>query len=143
MGQKAKTVFEELIIDKSRISQYELITSETFTSYGVCQFSFVKSINGFNTNDTLSIAIDRDGKIKSYTGNRQGIFDNLTVNADRSDIEKFIDEKVNSRYKNQTVKYNVNSMTIDKKKNKFYIRCFVGVETEEYITGDEYEYRLK
>ncbi|MEE0523744.1 MAG: hypothetical protein UC384_08055, partial [Lachnospira sp.] len=143
LGQKAKTVFEELIIDKSRISQYELITSETFTSYGVCQFSFVKSINGFNTNDTLSIAIDRDGKIKSYTGSRQGIFDNLTVNADRSDIEKFIDEKVNSRYKNQTVKYNVNSMTIDKKKNKFYIRCFVGVETEEYITGDEYEYRLK
>ena len=56
LGQKAKTVFEELIIDKSRISQYELITSETFTSYGVCQFSFVKSINGFNTNDTLSIA---------------------------------------------------------------------------------------
>lgn len=143
LGQKAKTVFEELIIDKSRISQYELVTSETFTSYGVCQFSFVKSINGFNTNDTLSIAIDRDGKIKSYTGSRQGIFDNLTVNADRSDIEKFIDEKVNSRYKNQTVKYNVNSMTIDKKKNKFYIRCFVGVETEEYITGDEYEYRLK
>ena len=43
----------------------------------------------------------------------------------------------------QIVKYNVNSMTIDKKKNKFYIRCFVGVETEEYITGDEYEYRLK
>ena len=41
------------------------------------------------------------------------------------------------------MKYNVNSMTIDKKKNKFYIRCFVGVETEEYITGDEYEYRLK
>ncbi len=141
LEQKARAVFEELIIDKSRSSQYEFRTEGIFTSYGECIFSFVKKINGFNTNDTLSIGLDRNGMVKSYIGNRQGLFDELVVDTAVSDVEQFVKEKVNSKHPG--AKYEMDGMTIDRKNSKFFINCYVVVETEEHILAETYEYKLE
>lgn len=85
----------KLMNNDSNAMNYILTKSDFQTGYEELTYNFAKMIDGYVTNDGITIALDTDGNLVSLNGMRQGMFDKyLDVKIDEQLVNEFVDESM-------------------------------------------------
>lgn len=90
-------------------SDYVMIDSYYHEGYNEYTYSYAKKIDGYITNDGVTVSVDENGELVSLAAPRQGLFDDyLNVQIDETKVAQFIEENMTSdNYPNMT-EYEIN-----------------------------------
>lgn len=128
------TEFAKSVISTSKtsFSEYILTNTSYIESYNEFSYVYTKTIDGYKTNDSITISLDVNGNLSSFVANRQGYFDNYKyITIDESLVSRFVEEimKANYNYFN----YNIEDLLINFIDNKLVLQIYICIELEENI----------
>lgn len=141
-GREIADNFVKSIIDYEAtiFEKYKFDKVDYVESYNEYNYTYSKYINGILTNDGITISLDENGNLMSYSAPRQGLFDNLDTPVTKNDIEIYIDEYMNKNFKD--VDYKIDSLVIDYINKKYVVDCYIEVSFEEYVDVINIQYNL-
>lgn len=87
--------------EKTSFADYKLTSNNYVTSYGEFSYTYSKFIDGYITTDSITILLDNNGNLSSFTASRQGIFDKYKdIKIDKEKVNNFIVEEMKKNYSN-------------------------------------------
>lgn len=135
--------FAQEIVDNNLTSfeKYQFAGQTYVESYDEINYLYVKTINGFITNDSINVALNTDGTLASISAPFQGIFDNLKVSKNYRDVEEYVNNYMEKNYNN--LSYKIIDLIIDlDDNNNAAIRVCVEIEENGSFYTEEIFYTL-
>lgn len=140
LDEEANKIFKELAGDRENL--YVLTKKSYVDSYDEYTYTYVRMINNIKTNDTIYISFNSNGVLMSFSKDRAGLFDNLSVKIDEQEALELIKNQVLDKYKSND--YDINDKFIDYVNDTFVISYYVGIQLSDNTrTAEIFNYILK
>lgn len=107
---------------------YKLSYTNYRSDYQELFYTYTKQIDGFDTNDNITISLDLDGNLSSFNAANQGIFDKYDeIKIDRNKVNNFINDRMNSYINEKSDKYKVEYQIINILDGNLVLEIGVGI----------------
>ncbi len=131
---------EFIDVESTSFEKYQFEKSDVVSDYNEINYTYTKFINGFKTNDSITVSLNFDGTLASVSASRQGLFDNLIILATKDEIKNYVDNYMSENY--PSLEYKVSSSIVDYIDNKYVISNFVVINNDGEIFTDTVYYDL-
>lgn len=132
--EKALEIITNYTKDKSILDRYDVTDSYYQEDYDELVYSFTKTIDGYVTNDSITISLDINGNLSSLSAPFQGLFDEYeNVKIDRNEVDKFVKETMSSKNYNDVESYSVDYEFINIVNEKLVLE--IGIKLEHETSG--------
>lgn len=118
-NEKAQQVVKKVNDTNSTLNRYDKTNSYYQEGYDEFVYTFTKTIDGYPTNDSITISLDKDGNLSSLNAPRQGLFDkydNIKIN--KAEVTNFIEKNMSldsySDISNYEVDFEIINLVNDK-----------------------------
>lgn len=136
----ATNIVENIINkEKTNMSNYELTDSYFQESYNEFTYTYTKLIDGYHTTDSITVSLDVNGELSSFSAPRQGIFnkyENIKIN--KNDVNDFIKEEIEKNVSGNTnedtfVNYAVENKILNIINDKPILKIYIALNYENHI----------
>lgn len=131
---------EFIDVESTSFEKYQFEKSDVVSDYNEINYTYTKFINGFKTNDSITVALNFDGTLASVSASRQGLFDNLVILATKDEVQNYVDDYMKEKY--PSFEYKVSRVIVDYIDDKYVISNFVVINNEEEVFTEQVYYEL-